>query len=55
VDSDTAVMQQLIDDRADIKTKNIGGETAVEQAAHFKFGAVMQVLLQSEVNTSVEE
>ncbi len=33
--SDAAVMQQLIDDRADIKAKDIRGETAVELAAHF--------------------
>jgi ankyrin repeat protein len=55
MDSDAAVMQQLIDDGADIKAKDIGGEAALDWAAHFKYIAVMQVLLQSEVDTSVEE
>jgi ankyrin repeat protein len=55
MDSDAAAMQQLIDDGADIKVKDTGGETALDRAAHFKYVAVMQVLLQSEVDASVEE
>jgi ankyrin repeat protein len=55
MDSDAAAMQQLIHDGADIKVKDIGGETALDRAAHFKYVAVMQVLLQSEVDASVEE
>ena len=54
MDSDAAAMQQLIDDGTD-KAKDIGGETALDRAAHFKYVAVMQVLLQSEVDASVEE
>jgi ankyrin repeat protein len=55
MDSDVAVMQQLIDDGADIKAKDIGGETALDRAGHFKYEAVMQVLLQSKVDASGEE
>jgi ankyrin repeat protein len=55
MDSDAAAMQRLIDNGADIKAKDIGGEAALDWAAHFKYIAVMQVLLQSEVDTSVEE
>ena len=55
MDSDAAAMQQLVDDGADIKAKDIGGETALDRAAHFKHVVVMQVLLQSEVDASIEE
>jgi hypothetical protein len=54
MDSDAAAMQQLIDDGTD-KAKDIGGETALDRAAHFKYVAVLQVWLQSEVDASVEE
>jgi hypothetical protein len=39
MDSDAAAMQQLIDDGTD-KAKDIGGETALDRAAHFKYVAV---------------
>jgi ankyrin repeat protein len=45
VDSDAAIMQQPIDDGADINAKDIGGETALDRAAHSKYEAVMRVLL----------
>jgi hypothetical protein len=54
MDSDAAAMQQLIDDGTD-KAKDIGRETALDRAAHFKYVAVLQVWLQSEVDASVEE
>ena len=44
----------LIDDGADSKTKDIGGETALDRAAHSKYEAVMRVPLQSELDASVE-
>jgi hypothetical protein len=55
MDSDLAVMQQLIDDGADIRAKGIGGEIASDRAAHSKYVAVMQVLVQSEAEASAEE
>jgi ankyrin repeat protein len=55
MDSDAAVIQQLIDDSVDMKAKDIGGETVLDRVAHFKYVAVLQVLLQSEINASVEE
>ncbi len=55
MDSNAAVMQQLIDDGAHIKAKDIGGETAVDRAAHFKYEAVMRVLLQRNAAASAGE
>ena len=48
-------MQQLIDDGGDIKANDIGRETALDRTAQFNYVAVMEVLLRSEVDASVEE
>jgi ankyrin repeat protein len=54
-ESDAAAIQQLIDNRVDIKVKDICGETTLDHAAHYKYVAIMQVLLQSEVDANVKE
>ena len=34
--SDASLVQHLIDDEADIQAKDVGGETVVDRAIHFK-------------------